>query len=166
MVEAVCVISVFILFFVGMVYFESLYHEQLHVQQLARAGAVAYAMDACNDTNSLQTVQQDLGTANGQNGTPVTGTPATVSVAKPNKPIGNQGSDPLGSALGSKGFFGDKVTDITINGKAAGTSKNGPFAERTGFRSDVASNSYMSCGDKQEAGGAGAFIDMVKGVFK
>ena len=59
MVEAIVVISVFILFFVGMVYFESLYHEQLRALQLARAAAVAYAMDACPDnTDPLRTVRR------------------------------------------------------------------------------------------------------------
>jgi len=47
LVEAVAVISVFVLFFGGIVYFGKLYVEHLTVARLARATAMAHAVGAC-----------------------------------------------------------------------------------------------------------------------
>jgi hypothetical protein len=167
MVEAIVVVAVFILFFVGMMYFENLYHQRIRVQQLARAGAVAYAMDACADgTDALAILRKDLGSLKGGGGGPPGGggpatTPAaTVPLPTPSKPVG-QGGDPLGSAMGSRGFALDKVTQMTLMGEAgAGTQGAKPT-----FRATVSSSSYATCGDKQEKGNAGAVWDFVKGAF-
>ena len=48
MVESIVVIPVFILFFVGMMYFRKLYQNQLYVMRLARTAAVSYGMNGCN----------------------------------------------------------------------------------------------------------------------
>ncbi|MGA7124201.1 MAG: hypothetical protein WBY94_29130 [Polyangiaceae bacterium] len=164
MVEAIVVISVFILFFVGMVYFESLYHEQLRALQLARAAAVAYAMDACPDnTDPLRTVEKDLHGASGS-GSPQPTTSATVPVSA-NRPVG-QGGDALGGAMQKSGFAGDKVTHVTVQGKAAGTTQGpGALSQRWGFRQNVVSNSYMSCGDPQRDGDPGGLWYLVTRSF-
>jgi hypothetical protein len=165
MVEAIFVISVFILFFLGMVYFYSLYHEHLRVQQLARAGAVAYAMDACQDSNPLQAIEQDLGASNGQRNT--TNNPATAgAVGQPNPPIGDKGgADPVAGSMQSSGFVGVQIAGITMNGKAAGTTTYGLLSPRVGFRSDVISTSYIVCGDPQKDGDAAGAWDYVKDLF-
>ncbi len=158
MIEAVFVISIFILFFVGMLYFESLYHTKIRVQGLARAAAVAYAMDACKDANPLQTVQQDLHASTGHGDSPPPSSTATVPVGTPNKPVGNNGGDPLGSAMKSQGLAGDPTTDIGVNGTASGTTgKPG-----SGFHASVSSDSYLSCGDAQGDGSAGSAWSFVK----
>jgi len=164
MVEAIVVISIFILFFLGMVYFESLYHEQLRVQQLARAGAFAYAMKACPDgEDATLAVQADLHNASGGS-SPQTGN-ANVPVQS-KKQVGNQGSDPLGGAMKMGGFALDKITDVKITGKAAGTTQSGGlFSPRWGFRRDVVSDSYLSCGDPQKDGNAGGLFSLVKSAF-
>ncbi len=164
MVEAIVVICTFTLFFVAMVYFESLYHEQLRVQQLARAAAVAYAMNACADgTDPLGAVQADLRSATGT-GARQPSTAATVPVTS-NQPIG-QGGDPLGGAMQQGGFAGDKVTNITVSGKASGTTQGpGALSARWGFRQNVVSNSYMSCGDPQKDGDPGGLWSFVSNSF-
>lgn len=47
MVEAIIAISMMILFFGGMVFFQALYHQQIVTQNEAQLGAVKYAMGAC-----------------------------------------------------------------------------------------------------------------------
>jgi len=78
MVEAICVISVFILFFLGMVYFESLYRKSLRVYQLARAAAVADAMGGCLNPDPLAAIQQDLQGSSGTNSQPTSSNPPAV----------------------------------------------------------------------------------------
>jgi hypothetical protein len=161
MIEAVIVISVFVLFFSGMVYFESLYHQRMHVQQLARAAAVAYAMNACPDGNDpLGLLRPDLDGATGGSGTPSSAAAptATVPLSQGSKPIGS-GGDPLGNAMSSKGFALDKITD---------TSLNRPLTVGTrtyNWQAKPTSHSFMSCGDKQEKGDAGGVWDYIKNSF-
>ena len=50
MIEAILVISVMIMFYGGMVFFENLYDQQIFVQNQMRAAALALAMGSCNDT--------------------------------------------------------------------------------------------------------------------
>src|SRR5687768_8991176 len=52
-VEAIAVVSFFIIAFLGIVYFRDLYLEKLRVQRMARAAAMMYAMGACaSDPNA------------------------------------------------------------------------------------------------------------------
>ena len=160
MVEAVIVIGVFLVFFSGMMYFESLYHQRLHVQQLARAAAVAYSMNACPDGNDpLQLLKPDLDGATGGSGTPSnSASPSATVPLQQNKPVG-KGGDPLGNAMSSKGFALDKITDLSLNRPL-----------RTGTRAfnwqaKPTSDSFMSCGDKQEKGDPGGVWDFIKSSF-
>ncbi len=167
MVEAICVISIFILVFLGMVYFQSMYHSQLRAQQLGRAASIAYAMDACGDPSSLQSVQQDLGNAkdNGSSSNPQPNQGAGSSVNS-SQPVGNNGGDPLSGALSQGGFSGDPIADIRLIGWGAGTTKNGLFGSRFGFKSTVSSTSHVSCGDKQQKGNAGDVFSFAKNAIK
>lgn len=164
MVEAIVVISVFILFFVGMVYFQSLYQKKLRVQELARAAAVAYAMGACSGGNPLAAVQQDLGGARDRGSGNQSGGAGQVNTQN-QATIGNQGNAPVGNALANQGLIGDPMAAIGIQAKAAGTTKNGPTSPRTGFRAKVASNSYVSCGDVQKDGDVRGVLGFVESAF-
>jgi hypothetical protein len=165
MVEAICVISVFALFFLGMVYFESMYHTKIRVQQLARAGAVAYAMDACKDGDPLKTVSQDLQGAQNNGSSNQQGS-ATANVPPPNPPVGNQGGDPVGNAMGDQGFALDPIGGISVQGTAGATTGSTPGSQSRSFKSTVKSDSYVSCGDEQKAGTADAVFHFVGGLFK
>ena len=77
--------------------------------------------------------------------------PAPGVTERPNRPTNGHGSS--------------LSRQLSVSGKAAGTTQNGLFSPRWGFRSNVISNSYMSCGDKQEKGSADAAWKFVKDSF-
>src|SRR5437763_62212 len=80
MVEAIVIISVFILFLLGTVYFKNLYQQKLHVLRLGRASTLAYSMAACG-IPPTQPIQKDLYGANG-------------SATNANNPIGTDSNAP------------------------------------------------------------------------
>jgi hypothetical protein len=91
MVEAIIAISMMILFFGGMVFFQALYHQQIVTQNEAQMGAVQYAMGAC--LVNPEPVAGGSGT--------LTPLPATNSL-QPNLSavqIAGQGAGPVGDML-------------------------------------------------------------------
>ncbi len=166
MVEAICVMSVFVIFFVGIAYFRMLYQEKLRVQRLARAAAVAYAMDACPDGQALSSIQPDLGrAADNQSGSAAQ--PSTSGM-QPDTKVGNGGGDPVGSAMGSEGFALDKIAGISLKAVASNnmqTVSSADPARRGWFVHTVYSNSFMSCGDVQKDGDINGAIGYVQHAF-
>ena len=161
MVESIIVISVFILFFVGMVYFKSLYTQKLRVQRLARAAAVAHAMGAC-EGNALDRIKNDM-----QQSATGTGSGKQAGDAKITTPTaGDKAGAPLGKALDNQGVVGDPIAGVFIQGNAAGNSRQNAWSAPKGFAAKVGSNAYMSCGDDQHDGNPAGFLDFVKGEFK
>jgi len=163
LVEALVVISVFILFFMGEVYFRSLYENKLHVQRLARAAAVAYAMDACQDNDPLASVRPDFGSNVQTTGTPST-TQGSASInAQPTGNVGSGGNS-VGNAMRKSGFAGDTIANISLQAKAGATARDG--FKKKGWSTTVTTTSSMSCGDKQEKGDVKGAIDYIKGEFQ
>ncbi len=162
MIEAVVVISIFILFFLGMTYFRSMYQNKLHVQRLARAAAVAYALDACQG-DPLGAIKADLGTATDNGSGQQQGGANTSGMTSQSTPVGN--GDPSAKALGDEGVVGDPIAGINVQAPASGTSKPSPWASEIGFRATVSSNAYMSCGEKQEDGDVGGAFKYIKGLI-
>jgi Flp pilus assembly protein TadG len=162
MIEAIFVISVFILFFLGMVYFRSMYQQKLRMTRLARAAAVGYALDGCSGSNPLAQVQADLGNATntGQAGAQQ-GSGGGISSGNPQVGSGN----PVQGAQSSKGTFGDPITEMQMSGPAAGTTQSSPVAPKIGFKATVATTSFMSCGQAPEAGSVSGALQYVKGLF-
>jgi len=165
MVEGIFVISIFILFFMGMVYFRSVYEQKLRITRLARAAAVGYALGGCTGNNPLAQVSTDLqnatnqGAAGSQQGT---GTgPSGATGGNPSVGSGN----PVSGAESDKGTFGDPITEIQISGPAAGTSKAGMLGPTLGFRATVGTTSFMSCGETREDGSVGGALKYVKNLF-
>ena len=161
MIEAIFCISVFILFFLGMVYFRSMYQQKLRMERLGRAAAVAYALEGCSGSNPLAQIQADLGNATntGQPGEQQ-GTGAGIG----GNPSVGSGS-PLSGAQQSKGTFGDPVTEISMSGPASATTQNGVFGPKFGFTANVGTTSFMSCGQAPEAGSVSGALQYVKGLF-
>jgi hypothetical protein len=167
MVEALCVISVFIMFFLGMVYFSSLYHGKLRVQDLSRAAAVAYAMNACQPSNNpTAAIQQDL---NGTTSNPPpqgNGPPPNAGAGSSNSSVTtNKGSKSVSTLLGNKGFAGFQVDALNVGQQVAATTQGGLFSPRTGFQGNVASNSFVACGDKQGKGDFKDAFGFIKDLF-
>ena len=164
MVEAVFMISIFILFFLGMVYFRSMYQQKLRVQRLARAAAVSYALAACNG-NPLASIQADLGNASDNNSGQQQGN-ANLGGMTPNPSgVGSNGggsASPVASAMGNEGVVGDPIAGINVQAPAAGTS-TGQFGQQIGFKANVGSSAYMSCGENQEDGNVGGSLQYIKG---
>jgi Flp pilus assembly protein TadG len=163
MVEAVFVLPIFICFFLGMLYFESLYHTKLRVMQLARAGAVSYAMDACTDTDPLQTIKKDLagakdGDANGNPSSKQQTEQGSIDTTN-NAKVGNDGNKPVGQALQDQGFVGDPTSQINVTGVSQASMP------RTALDMSIASSSYMSCSDKQKAGDFKGMVDLITHAF-
>ena len=164
MVESIFVISVFILFFIGMVYFRSMYEQKLRVMRLARAAAVGYALGGCNG-NPLQSVTADLGSAsdNGSQNQLNPGGPTADAGADPT--IGQNGGNPVGSALAAQGMVGDPITVINMQAPAAGTAQASPATTSMGFKANVSTLSYMSCGEAHQKGDLAGAWTYAKGLF-
>jgi hypothetical protein len=136
MVEAIIVISVMIVFYGGMVYFESLYHSQIVVQSQARSAAVANAMDACQGSMSEYT---------GPAPASIIGLPRTHAI-----PTG------LGdiTVAGQTGFMNGLLSDLDL--LSAGSfvdvlsADNATVAVTAGsntYRQNVSSNAFAACAD-------------------
>lgn len=140
MVESIVVISFFVLAFIGVLYFRSLYTHKLEAQRLARAAAMTHAMGACK-TDPRGGIARDLG-GRGFEQTPGVGTPFD---AQP--PSGNdKGSEALKNVRESLGDDGlASVTTIRLDQRVGVTSR--PDDPRSGFHANVSSASYVVCGD-------------------
>lgn len=143
-VEALIVLSVFILFFLGIVYFRELYVGKMTTQRLARAGAVAHAMSACkSDLGGLLRADLPKGFEL-RGGTAKDGSSPFFSAS------GDFGTDNLFSNV-ADGFGGtalNEMTTVTVSGTAGAKTRSGPLGKKTGFESTVSSSSYVSCGDQ------------------
>ncbi len=169
MVEAVVVISVFVTFFLGMVYFRSLYEQKLRVQQLGRAGVVAFAMKGCpSGGDPMASIKADLGAVQDNSGSPSGGSSGDPSkkVQVPSTSVGqNSKGDPVAGAVGKSGFAGDPISVFNLQAPASGTSKSSPITS-VGFNSTVHTTAAMSCGDKQEAGNVKDAIQYIGNLFQ
>jgi hypothetical protein len=176
MVESVIVISTFILFFMGMVFFRSLYEQKLRVMRISRAASVAYAMGACQG-DALASVKQDLaGTVDNNSGKQQGSADMSKMTPTPNSggQNGNGGSQSAGKMLSGQGVVGDPIAGVSVQGNASASTMGykhvaGSPVEvptKTGFfAQNVHSDSYMSCGEDQHKGDPGGFLDYVKGEF-
>jgi hypothetical protein len=161
MLEAIIVISVFILFFVGMIYFRKLYQEQLTVMRLSRAAAVGYAMNGCNGSPT-ENISKDLTGSTivvETTGTP-SGTTHVGSTGSTNPKVGKSSGNPVGGALGGTGLDGDKIATDTLSTTAAAGSPESAL-----FKATVKSTSFMTCGEPHKAGDASDMLSYVKDLF-
>jgi hypothetical protein len=166
MVEAICVISIFILFFLGMVYFRSMYQQKLRVSRLARAAAVGFALNGCKG-DPLALVNQDLGSATNTGTSGAAAGTATGPAGAPssNPSVGQNAGNPVGSALGDQGMTGDPIAVINMQAPAGATTQPAPWAAKVGFSATVTNNSYMSCGDVAQPGTAAGAWNYASSLF-
>jgi hypothetical protein len=166
MVEAICVISIFILFFIGMAYFRSMYQQKLRVTRLARAAAVGYALNGCQG-DPLALVNQDLGSASNTGASGSTPGTATGPSGAPgsNPSVGQNTGNPVGSALAAQGMTGDPIAVIAVQGPAGASTQPSPLAQKVGFSATVTTDSYMSCGDVAQPGTAAGAWNYASQLF-
>lgn len=144
-VEALIVISVFVVFLLGILYFRDLYLVKIQTQRLSRAGAMAHAMSGCQvDAQTL--LQKDLP----ESRSPKQG--ASNNPIPPKNTTPGQ-DDPEATAMlgevggGRGGNFLDPIDSVSLSGSAAATTKSGPLAPEFGFKGNVSSTSYVTCGE-------------------
>jgi hypothetical protein len=166
MVEAIAVISIFILFFLGMAYFRSMYQQKLRIMRLGRAAAVGYALNGCTG-DPLALVNPDLkGASNGgQSGQSNGSAPGLSGTPGADPSVGQNAGNPVGQALGSQGMVGDPIGVINMQAPASGTTQSSPMAQTVGFNANVSSNSYMSCGEVPQPGTAAGAISYAEKLF-
>jgi hypothetical protein len=164
MVEAVFMISIFIMFFIGQVYFRSLYENKLHVQRLGRAAAIAYAMNACRGDDALAPVRPDLGSAqpNGQAGSSQ-GNSSGIQ-EQPSGSVGTGGGNPVGGAMSNGGFVGDPIAVFNMQAAAAGTAQQGWAT--IGYKATVHTTASVSCGDQQRKGDPADAVQFIISEFQ
>ena len=171
MVEAVCVIPVFVLFFLGMTYFRQTYQEKLRLMRLARAAASAYALNGC-EGDPIASIRQDLGDASdtgrsGQTRGSQAGPIGTAGSSGDPSVSGNQSSgNPVSSALGSSGMIGDPIAAVSLEGSATVATQSSAWAQRAGFHSTLSTSSYVSCGDVPKSGTAAGAWSYAEELFK
>ncbi len=156
-VEALVVISVFILFLLGILFFRELYLKKLSTMRLARAGAMAHAMAACKP--DIGAILRDDIPASSKASRRSTTEPLLTERAKAPESKADNIFDKMDD--GSGGTPLNEVNDVGLSSSASATSKPSPFEAEIGFRGDVTSNSYVSCGDELQTEQYGAIAPFI-----
>lgn len=151
-VEAIVVVSVFVICFMGVIYFRTLFVEKLRVQRVARAAALSHAMAACKGAPT--------GTPELKGAVPRAGGNAKVSdslrgtTARADSILDVFGqSNPLNPTT-EVGLMTNVSTSTTDDGRTSG------------FSATVASTSYVSCADEVTNEQFGAIVDKVTSSLK
>ena len=145
-IEALIVISVFIIFLLGILYFRELYLAKFRSQRLARAGALAHAMGACKtDVNAA--IKSELPKSH----RPQQGTSGQDALV-PKMPA-DQGESRAtrtfeGISQNRGGTVLNRVDMVNISASASATTRPDPLGPEKGFRGTVGSRSYVSCADE------------------
>lgn len=170
MLEAVLVFSIFILVLIGMVYFRALYVKKLGAQRMARAAVIAHSMAGCKENPVRTWLSRD------GNGYRIVGSPpsrtnipnqrATAPASADAEPeslaprlLGSLGKASNTTSDG-KGIL-NPITDARVNGDVEVAPRAGVL-DKGGFRGEVGSQSFLSCGDEVKQGDYGAIIDVIK----
>lgn len=168
MVEAVVVISCLTFGLVGIEFFRLFYLKGMTAARLARGGLIAHSMAACEGSTEDWIGQKDLGKF-------------TVSTPSPQDQASqgpsSSAASPSGSESGRVGGLLSKIGGTTGDGKGllvpmtntrlAGTAgvqtKRGALSTaKTVFKKDVASRSYVGCGDKIRDGNVQELLNKFK----
>jgi hypothetical protein len=159
LVESVVVISFFVLCFLGVLYFREVYLAKLRVQRLARASAMAHAMGACKGVAGAG-LEKDLPPAPLVAGED----PGTAEAFDTNgDDTAQQGLAKIERA--SSGSPLNKVTKITLTTSASAVTKANPQAKEEGFKTDIASTSFVTCGDPVADGQYEEIVPHITSLF-
>ena len=173
-VEAVIVISFFILALIGLMYFRSLYTKKLQAMWLARSTALVYSMGACKtaDNEPDRWIDSDIGSLNppqepqsdtepagsGASGTPQDQTTESKAVLE---------SGHLGSLSSDGTKILNEITVATFSGEARVTKYHAASDTRKPiFSKEVSSKSYISCGEEVRDGNQfEGMVDWITGLL-
>jgi hypothetical protein len=156
-VEAVIIITSFVLFLMGMMFFRRVYQNKLLAMRAARGATLAHAMGGCKANEPQAWLQRDkpagAGTQRGENKAP-----QTTTASPPDDAKAKQVYDSLPQA-GQDGSFLNPIDNVTLSKSVSVLSKN------KGFRGDVASISHASCNDEVRNGDFDEVVDKITSVF-
>jgi hypothetical protein len=147
MVESLVVISIMVLFFMGMVFFHSLYGQKLRALTLARSAAVAHAMNACADEPTSY-IQGQLGGA-ASTSVPLPGAsfdPKAVSAPD----VGLSHNSPVANWLATLNFTTEVTTEVDVTTHAGAQAQEN--MKVFGFQASPSTASFALCGDRESQG--------------
>jgi hypothetical protein len=149
LVEAVAVIPIFLLFFVGMLYMFKLYSQKMSAQSAARSHAMAYALGGCRG---------DYGTVTQSNG----GSLTTAPPSGVSDPSSLHPQDPNGQQMETQG--GESVATLShTSSKVQSTFDPGttlPSATKS-----VSSTSTVMCDEVPQDGSLKGLINYAIHLF-
>jgi hypothetical protein len=164
-VEAVFVISILTLGLMGLAFFRKLYVNELNVQRLARAAALAHAMSGCDEQETEGWIASDL-----SNFTALTPTQESQPAI---------GSEPGAIPADAGGFLADngittqngegivnRITIADLSGSALVSSAPDASGRSTRFEADLRAISYVSCGDEVEKRQYTSVLDMLESQLR
>ena len=165
-VEALIIISSFLLFLLGLMYFRTFYVAELGLLRTARASTIAYSMGGCTDNNPSAWARKDLAKTSNV-------TPKTTSTQQPT----TQSRPVTGSAeaqgivrdlpgTGSDSSVLNPIGSVTLADKVYATITSQQTRRRSSFSQDVDVSSHVTCGDKVRDGDFGEIVGVVTRQFK
>jgi hypothetical protein len=170
LVEALIVISLLILGFMGTVFFRDFYVKTLVATRLARGSILVYSMTGCGDNNAPA---QWIGRADLANLTAAQPNSAQAPAAGPNTGANARSTGKAGDVMGRiPGLSGDgggilnptATSDLT--GRVRVLTSDGALSpQRTIFDSRVRARSFVSCGDPVRNGDFGDVLSYISGLF-
>jgi hypothetical protein len=164
-VEAVMVISILTLGLMGLAFFRKLYVNELHVQRLSRAAALAHAMSGCDERETEGWIAGDLANFTAltptQESQPALGNEPGAIPADAGGFLSNNGV----TTQNGEGIL-NHITIADLSGSAAVSS--GPDATGNGksFQADLRAISYVSCGDEVEKRQYTGVLDMLESQLR
>jgi hypothetical protein len=164
-VEAVIVISTLTLGLMGLAFFRKLYVNELHVQRLSRAAALAHAMSGCDEQATEDWIEKDLSNF------------ASVAPTQETQPA--LGTEPGGIPSDALSFLDqngvttqngegivNRITIADLSGSAAISSAPDATGSSTRFEAELRAISYVSCGDTVEKRQYTSVLDMLESQLR
>lgn len=156
-VEAIVVLSFFVLCFLGVVFFREVYVAKLRVQRLARASAMAHAMGACS-VDPKAGLEKDLPNPPAEARAP--GTPLDLGASGKAK----EALDAIGRTQGGAPLA--ENTAISVNTTATAITRKDVLSQKQGFETDVASSSFVTCMDPVSDGDVGDILPRMESIIE
>ena len=165
LVEAVIVISTLTLGLMGLSFFRKLYVNELRVQRLARAAALAHAMSGCDEQETEHWIARDLSNF------------AAVAPTQETQPaLGNESAgipadassflDQNGVTTQNGEGIVNRITIADLSGSAAISSAPDATGNSARFEADLRAISYVSCGDTVEKRQYTSVLDMLESQLR
>lgn len=163
-VEALIVISFFILIFIGIVYFRTFYLTQIKVMRLARASSIAYTMGACTANDPAAWASSDIkGSTQSTGQTKSTQPTSQSTAASSNSPEAQAIMSELPGAGNDNGMV-NPIGNVGLSEVVRAGTKT-TFGGRDWFQSTPRATSYVTCGDKVRNGSFDEVLSYVKDHF-